>query len=314
MSPIGRRLVERMLWLRVRSGVHCAGSNDWMVNMVKGIWRLVFVCGLTAGLLACTPSHVLVPKSDMEAADQCLLAQQRHDRQLAQQQLKLVETLELLRANVELQQQGDQALRDFMQAARRGLESESGETDCDTGRADQGNWPVPDGALDKVVVGATERVLLPDLTLVLPARIDTGAELSLLAVRQIKPFERNGEQWVRFKLPRPEGDEPLELERPQVRRARLATFNGDKPKRHPVVELRLTLGSITQRAELALVEELPGELSLRIGRNVLRDLMLVDVARENVVEPPEQAPAGDAAESPPSDGADKEDSSQEADQ
>tara|TARA_R100001377_G_scaffold73007_1_gene48907 strand:+ start:135 stop:602 length:468 start_codon:yes stop_codon:yes gene_type:complete len=49
------------------------------------------------------------------------------------------------------------------------------------------------------VIGLREWINLPELGMVgLRAKIDTGASTSCLHASDIQPFERDGEQWVRF--------------------------------------------------------------------------------------------------------------------
>lgn len=241
-------------------------------------------------LAACSPSRVWVEKADMEAANQCLMAQQERQEVLARQQTQLAETLSLLRASIELQQQGDQTLRDFLKTARQGVDDGRRQVDCPERSAERS-----DNGVDKQLVGATERVLLTDLNIVLPARIDTGATGSSLDAREVERFERDGEQWVRFKLAQPEGDELLELERP-----RTGESEGSGGDKSPMVEMRISIGSTTQTAAFALVDRREREHPLLVGRNVLRDLMLVDVGRANVTEPdsPDPAPAPETDDEP----------------
>ncbi len=246
---------------------------------------------LLAALSACSTNHFLVKKADMEAANQCLLAQQQRDLTVEQQQQQIAETLALLQKTMELQQQGDSALRDFMEVARQGLENDKAGARCQQGSTSRLALPSPGSAMDKKVVGAKERVLLTDLGIIMQSRVDTGATTSSLDAREIEIFERNGEEWVRFKIHDPDLDQLVELERPRSRKVRIIQSNGEDPERRPVVEMRITMGSLTQVAEFTLSDRSHMEFPLLIGRNVLRDVMLVDVARNNITEPKPPKPS-----------------------
>uniref|UniRef100_UPI003139A8DB ATP-dependent zinc protease family protein n=1 Tax=Marinimicrobium sp. C2-29 TaxID=3139825 RepID=UPI003139A8DB len=145
--------------------------------------------------------------------------------------------------------------------------------------------PLTSASLDKTVVGATENVMLTDLGITLESRVDTGANTSSLDARNIEIFERNGEDWVRFEIHDPDLDQLVELERPRSRKVLISQSNSEEPERRPVVEMRITMGSMTQVAEFTLTNRSHLDQPLLIGRNVLRDLMLVDVAQDNVTEP-----------------------------
>jgi len=132
---------------------------------------------------------------------------------------------------------------------------------------------------EKLVVGEIETVRFDNLGLVLRARIDTGAETSSLDARSIRRFQRDGENWIRFTITDPDSGEPLVLERPRSRRVRIIQSGGDDPDTRHVVELRVTLGNNTQTAEFTLANRSALEFSALIGRNVLRDLIMVDVSK-----------------------------------
>ncbi len=242
---------------------------------------------LLAALSACSTNHVLVKKTDMEAANQCLLAQQQRDLTLEEQRQALTDTLALLQKSIELQQRDNSELRDFVAAAREEREGDSTDRNCSQALA----LPVPGDAMDKKVVGAKARVLLTDLGIKLQSRVDTGATTSSLDAREIEIFERNGDEWVRFKIHDPDLDQLVELERPRSRKVRIIQSNGEDPERRPVVEMRITMGSLTQMAEFTLSDRSHMEFPLLIGRNVLRDVMLVDVARDNITEPKPPKPS-----------------------
>lgn len=138
------------------------------------------------------------------------------------------------------------------------------------------------GGLEKQLIGEAERVHLSPLDLVFNARIDTGATTSSLNARNIQHFERDGRRWVRFDTQHPESGEELAFERPVVRRVRISQSISDEYERRPVVELHFTLGSISHTAEFTLSDRGHLDFPLLIGRNVLRDQMVVDVSKQYI--------------------------------
>ncbi|MDQ2076809.1 RimK/LysX family protein [Marinimicrobium sp. ABcell2] len=241
--------------------------------------RLILISLLAVALAACAgPRHVLVKKDHFEAADQCLLAQQAGQATSREQQEHIAETLALLRESLELQRRGDMLAREMIRETR----PEQVDQSCPTVDEPRRTQPAQ---LDKKIVGGKEQVLLTDLGIVKGARMDTGATTSSLDARDVEIFERDGDQWVRFKIEDPDNDGMIELERKRVRRVLITQSNTDEPERRPVIEMRITIGEITQVAEFTLSNRSHLEFPVLIGRNVLRDLMLVDVGQNNLTEP-----------------------------
>lgn len=138
------------------------------------------------------------------------------------------------------------------------------------------------GGQEKQVVGELEKVHLSPLDMVFNARIDTGATTSSLDARNIQRFERDGRRWVRFDTANPETGEDLTFERPVVRRVRVSQAISDDFERRPVVELHFTLGGISHTAEFTLSDRSHLEFPVLIGRNILRDQMIVDVSKQYI--------------------------------
>lgn len=237
--------------------------------------KFLGLSGLAVLLGACSPSHLLVKKADLAAAEQCLETQQELIVSNAAQQQQVTETLTLLQQSMVLQQERDKLLREL---ASRPLFEEQGQENCPPVSPTAASGDVE---LNKQIVGAQENVLLVEANFVLPARIDTGSDISILDARDLQPFERNSEEWVRFDLVDPETGEITEREH---RRLNKSQVDGDETERRPLIALRITLGQVTQVAEFALADRSKQEYPLVIGRNVLRDLMLVDVGRSNVTK------------------------------
>jgi hypothetical protein len=134
---------------------------------------------------------------------------------------------------------------------------------------------------DKQIVGLREQVLIGGLNMVMQARISTQVANSVVDARNIQMFERNGVEWVRFTIYNPETKEPHVLERKRLRFQTVQTAN-PTPDRRPVVEIRFTIGKLTQKGEFILADRSDSEYPILIGRNLLRDVMLVDVSGNNL--------------------------------
>lgn len=150
----------------------------------------------------------------------------------------------------------------------------------------------------KLLVGRRESIWVEDLQLALPARIDTGAETASLDARALEQFERDGKPWVRFEIPNPNGDEALVLERPQIRQALVVQANSETPERRPVIELGIQLGPVRQLAEFTLSDRSHLDYQMLVGRNILRDVMIVDVSEINLVPLPAASTDEGAADAP----------------
>jgi len=148
----------------------------------------------------------------------------------------------------------------------------------DTGRADR--------LKGKVVVGEVEKFYLAEPGLVYTARIDSGAETSSLDARNITRFERDGNNWVRFDVPVPGTDELVTLEKEISRRVRIIQASAEDSERRVVVELQFAIGDHKQVAEFTLADRSNLTYEVLIGRNVLRDVMLIDVGKEFATELP----------------------------
>lgn len=154
---------------------------------------------------------------------------------------------------------------------------------------------------DKEVLGRSEWIGLPTVGTSLKARIDTGANTGSLSAREITEFERDGEDWVRFKLAL--DDEAVVadaardtwIESRITRRVRIIQAAGEESR--PVISLPLALGPIEQNVDFTLNDRSHLTYPVLLGRRFLMDIAVVDVAREYLHERPEypsEPPAGDA--------------------
>ncbi|MGM0768959.1 MAG: ATP-dependent zinc protease [Pseudomonadota bacterium] len=149
----------------------------------------------------------------------------------------------------------------------------------DKGRADR--------LKGKVIVGELEKFYLAGPGLVYDARIDSGAETSSMDARNITRFERDGNNWVRFDVPVPETDDFVTMEKEISRRVKVIQSSADEADRRVVVELQFAIGDHQQVAEFTLTDRSHLTHTVLIGRNILRDVMLIDVGKEFATELPE---------------------------
>ncbi|WP_250459868.1 ATP-dependent zinc protease family protein [Microbulbifer litoralis] len=137
-------------------------------------------------------------------------------------------------------------------------------------------------AKDKLVLGSVESVSIEPGGLILDSLIDTGAPTSSLAAKELKPFERDGKEWVRFKLAPPAANsDPVTIELPVKRYVRVSR-PGFESQRRPVVDMSLTVGEVTHMVEVNLTDRSGLDQPLLVGRNFLKDAAVVDVSRRNV--------------------------------
>ena len=134
----------------------------------------------------------------------------------------------------------------------------------------------------KMVVGGLEEVWFPDLGLALTARIDTGAETSSLDARNIELFERDGKRWVRFELSTPKRAHPNHWSAGWAHCRRF--INPALPKRNGArwSSMGIVIGRSSQTAEFGLSDRSHMGYQVLIGRNILKDVMVVDVSKKNI--------------------------------
>lgn len=115
----------------------------------------------------------------------------------------------------------------------------------------------------------------------LKTKLDTGARTSSLHAEDIETFERDGDKWVRFRVPlsdRPEDtnlERDLVLERPVVREI-LIKDHEHAPAPRYVVEIDLCLGNETRRTEVSLADRSRFNYPLLLGRLGMRGHIMVD--------------------------------------
>lgn len=129
-------------------------------------------------------------------------------------------------------------------------------------------------AADKQIIGWLEQVHINEARIVLDAKIDTGADNSSIKAKILKKYERDGKQWVRFRL-RDKHNHTVVLERKIERYTRIKRKMAPAIRR-PVVKLGLCLGNVFREAEVNLAERKKFKYHILIGRSFLKGIFLVD--------------------------------------
>jgi hypothetical protein len=127
------------------------------------------------------------------------------------------------------------------------------------------------------MIGEVEDVMLIPWTVMLPARIDTGATLSSLDARDLSV--RN--DVADFVLGKRYGSVRLRL--PVVDWIFVRSSRGTEKR--PVVEIAICLGTKIIRALATLKDRSQMTYPFLVGRNVLSDGFLVDTSRSRAAQP-----------------------------
>lgn len=159
--------------------------------------------------------------------------------------------------------------------------------------AQAADYPDDETRDGKLIVGETENVWLDSVNDVFPARIDTGATTSSLSAKDITVFERDGQRWVSFSLAHEGVVEELTVETPLVRYVRIRQASADDTDRRPVVALTMHIGKLSEKTEFTLTDRSQMAYPVLLGREFLKDIAVVDIARQNVQGTPKRPKAAE---------------------
>lgn len=220
------------------------------------------------------------------------------ERQQTAQTEALLEAMDSLGTHLDRQQQQLQALNDGLGGIDRRL------ADLETQAATPSS-PLPltqvstsdnggNGLADKLVLGAVEWLAFPEHDMVMAARVDSGAASSSLNATDISEFERDGETWVRFTVSHPSGrpgeddeedNREVELEAPLDSRITIRQAAGREERL--VVRLPVQLGPIEDEARFTLSDRGHLTFAALVGRDLLMDIAVIDVAEEYLYPHPD---------------------------
>ncbi len=142
----------------------------------------------------------------------------------------------------------------------------------------------PDG---KLYWGEDEFVYVKEANAVFDARIDTGAAVSSICAEDITEFERQGKKWYRFTVNA--NDRSLVCEAPFVRYSEVRQSSTMKTTRRVVVSLNVKIGDYSTGSEFTLTDRSKMQYALLIGRSLIQDTAVVDVARTHIQGTPDSS-------------------------
>jgi len=273
------------------------GCSYSFIRCVSALWVAMFLALLTS---ACQPHVIVATQAEHQSFTRLLEQEQAQLEQINQLGTRLEgmhnallddqnEAVYSLRRRVDEQSGELRQLRRELDSLRQDLKEQAQKrmsSPLYTGCVRQSGSSAPaSDSRGKQVVGAEERIFLAPPGKIFPARIDTGATTSSIDARNIEPFERDGEAWVRFTLSDPESGEGIEVERKVVRNVRIIQALTENREKRQVVEFQITLGNTTRSAEFTLSDRSHMEFPVLVGRNILKDSMSVDVSKKYISTP-----------------------------
>lgn len=135
----------------------------------------------------------------------------------------------------------------------------------------------------KTIIGQVEYTTIAPSNWTFKSRIDSGATTTSIDAKDITPFERDGERWVRFNLENRDTKETFDIEKPVERVVKIKSHGSDVQERF-VVLLDLSIGGISERVEVSLTDRSEFTYPVLIGRNFLMDRAVIDVSQKFIAK------------------------------
>ncbi|MBS9863211.1 ATP-dependent zinc protease [Vibrio alginolyticus] len=142
----------------------------------------------------------------------------------------------------------------------------------------------PDGML---ILGSEEWVYVPEIDQTFKARVDTGATTSSISATDIVPFERDGKDWVKFKIDLGDKD-TKEFKVPVERWAKVKQSSSEEVDKRAVVKAYITVGDHKEKTEFTLADRGHMTFPILLGRSFFRDIAVVDVSKKYVQDKPKK--------------------------
>ncbi|MEZ9067766.1 putative ATP-dependent zinc protease [Vibrio atlanticus] len=133
----------------------------------------------------------------------------------------------------------------------------------------------------KLILGEEEWVFVPGLKEAFKARVDTGATTSSISAVDIVDFERDGKDWVKFKIEH-DGITTEEISLPVERWVKIKQSSAEGTQRRAVVVASIQIGDLKDKTEFTLADRTHLSFPILLGRSFFRDVAVVDVGQKYV--------------------------------
>lgn len=143
-------------------------------------------------------------------------------------------------------------------------------------------------AADKTtVLGWQERALIAPEGKEIQMELDPTTAKSSMAVHDLVAFQKNGEDWVRFGVQSFSGllgtAADLTLERKVLRSEKSKNSFGSSQRQ--VIRFSMCIGSQVYNGELTLKVHEKGDSPIKLGRDAIANIGLIDASRSNTIKP-----------------------------
>ncbi|MFP4089777.1 MAG: ATP-dependent zinc protease [Cyclobacteriaceae bacterium] len=136
----------------------------------------------------------------------------------------------------------------------------------------------------KKVIGTRDRVDLPEFSLLdLPCKIDTGAETSAIHCHRVRMIEVNGVDTISFCLldPSHEAYNHKEFRTSNFKEKKIKSSFGHSEFRYSI-KCKITLFGETFPAEFTLADRVRMKYPVLLGKKLLKNRFVVDVAKTDL--------------------------------
>lgn len=144
---------------------------------------------------------------------------------------------------------------------------------------------------EKAILGWREWVALPGLGITaLKCKVDTGARTSALHAFSVEPFERDGQDWVKFGVHPHQNELDTEVWcEALIKDKRVVTDSGGNKTERYFIETELVLGDQRFMIDLSLTSRDTMRFRMLLGRVAMENRFVVDVSQSYCQKLPEQA-------------------------